>query len=101
MNPYSILKIDKWLLNDYNLNDCINDNIKYEASRYLLIEINPSLTELVYHHIKLHNKCKNIIKYEGSPFADDYNNKEYIFKVIKQIHDDASNDKLIILENLR
>ena len=98
-DPNSNLKLDKFIINNYNLNNCINNNIKDEINRYLLIEINPSLTALIYHHIKFNNKNKTIITYVGSPFQNDYN-KEYILKIINKIQDDASDDKLIILENL-
>ena len=95
----SNLKIDKLKINDYNLNNCINDNIKDDNSRYLLLEIKPSLTPLIYQMIKLQNPLKHIVLYDGSPFLDD-NNKEYRFKIINEIQEDAKEDKLIIIENL-
>ena len=98
-DPNSNLKIDKLKINDYNLNKCINDNIK-DNSRYLLLEIKSSLTPLICRNIKLQNPNKTSIElYDGSPFIDD-NNKEYRFKVINKIQEDASEDKLIIIENL-
>jgi len=57
------------------------------------------LTTLIYQNIKLQDPLKNTILYDGSPFIDD-NNKEYRFKKINQIQDDARSDKLIVLENL-
>jgi len=99
VDPNSNLKIDKLKLNDYNLNNCINDNIKDVNSRYLLLEIKPSLTPLIYQNIKLQNQLKAIELYDGSPFVDD-NNKEYRFKIINKIQEDAKEDKLIIIENL-
>ena len=42
--PKSNLRVDEEKLNDYNLNKCIIDNIKDVNSRYLLLEIEPSLT---------------------------------------------------------
>ena len=99
-DPSSNLKIDKLKINDYNLNKCINDNIKDTNSRYLLLEIKSSLTTLICQNIKLQNPYKTDIElYEGSPFIDD-NNKEYRFKIINKIQEDASEDKLIIIENL-
>ena len=95
----SNLKIDKLNINDYNLNNCINDNIKDVKSRYLLLEIKPSLTPLIYQTIKLQNPLKDIVLYDGSPFVDD-NNKEYKFKIINKIQEDSKEDKLIIIENL-
>jgi len=98
-DPNSNLKI-KEEINDYNLNNCINDNIRDVNSRYLLLEIQPSLTTLIYQNIKLQNPLKNqIVLYDGSPFIDD-NNKEYRFKIINTIQGDAKEDKLIIIENL-
>ena len=96
--PINNLKIDREKLNNYNLNKCINDNIKDVNSRYLLLEIKPSLSSLIYHNIKLQT-IKDITLYEGSPFIDD-NNKEYRFKIINKIKENAKEDKLIIIENL-
>ena len=98
-DPNSKLKIEIKKINEYNLNNCINDNIRDTNSRYLLLEIKPSLTPLIYQNIKLQNPFKNIILYDGSPFIND-NNKEYRFRMINKIQDDAKEDKLIIIENL-
>ena len=98
-DPNSKLIIDIKKINGYNLSNCINDNIKDINSRYLLLEIKPSLTSLIYQNIRLQNPFKNIMLYDGSPFVDD-NNKEYRFKIINKIQDDAKEDKLIIIENL-
>ena len=100
LDPNSNLKIDKKIINEYNLNNCINDNIKDVNSRYLLLEIKTSLTTLIYQNIKLQNPFKShIVLYDGSPFIDD-NNKEYRFEIINKIQDDAKENKLIIIENL-
>ena len=98
-DPNNLLQIDKLKINDYNLNNCINENIKDINSRYLLLQVMPSLTTLIYQNIKLQNPFKEITLYSGSPFIDD-NNKEYRFKKINEIQDDARFDKLIVLENL-
>jgi len=98
-DPNSNLKISKFKINDYNLNNCINDNIKDVNSRYLLLETEPSLSMLIYQHIKLCNPFKNTLIYNGSPFVDD-NNKEYRFRILKQIKENVREDCLIILENL-
>ena len=98
--PNSNLKINKFKINDYNLNNCIYDNIKDVNSRYLLLEIEPSLSILIYQQIKLYNPFNNIIIYDGSPFANDDNNKQYRFKILNQIKEDVKKDCLIILENL-
>ena len=97
-DPNSNLKIDEQKINDYNLNNCINNNIKDINSRYLLLEIKPSLTTLIFENIKKQNS-KDTILYNGSPFVDD-NNNEYKFKILNLIQDDAKEDKLILLENL-
>ena len=99
VEPNSNLKIDLKKINEYNLNSCIINNINDINSRYLLISINQSITSLIYPYIKINNPLKLIQLYHGSPFADD-NNKEYRFKIINQIQDDAKHDKLIIIENL-
>ena len=96
------LLIDKNDIKKYNLNSCINDNINdtNSNSRYLLLEINQSLTPLIFQNIKLENEYRKKIKlYDGSPFPDDDNN-EYKFKKISEIREDAKDDKLIIIENL-
>ena len=98
----SPLKINQDIIRDYNLNNCINDNIKDNNSRYLLLQVNQALTTLIYQNILLQNL--NIIKdeiklYDGSLFIDD-NNKEYRFKKIAEIQKDAKKDKLIVIENL-
>ena len=97
----SNLKIDEQKLNEYNLIKCINDNINDKYSRYLLLEIEQSLTTLICQNIKLENpwKAEKIEFYEGSPFVDD-KNKAYRFKIINKIQEDAKEDKLIIIENL-
>ena len=97
-DPNSNLKIKEQNINDYNLNNCINNNIRDTNSRYLLLEIKPSLTTLIFENIKKQNS-KDTILYDGSPFVDD-NNNEYRFKIINLIQDDAKEDKLILLENL-
>ena len=84
----------------YDLNQCIIDNINdINNPRYLLLEIQPSLSSLIYENIKIQNVDKKIEFYDGSPFSDD-NNNEYRFKKVNEIQDDAKDDKLIILQNL-
>ena len=95
----SNLKIDKYKINDYNLNDCIRDNINDSNGRYLLMEIKKNLTPLIYQNIKIQNPLKDIIIYEGSPFGED-NNKEYRYGIINQIQNDAKDPKIILIENL-
>ena len=93
-------QINKENCKKYDLNKCIIDNINDTNNpRYLLLEIKPSLSSLIYQNIKIQNIGKNIDFYDGSPFSDD-NNNEYRFKKVNEIQDDANNDKLIILQNL-
>ena len=98
-NSYSSYKIDNNNINKYNLNSSINGNINSTNDRYLLLEIKPSLSSLIYQNIRIQNQQKKIEFYEGSPFSDD-NNNEYRFKKVNVIQDDAKTDKLIILQNL-
>ena len=95
----SILAINKYNINNYNINKCINYNIKDINSRFLLLQIDDSLSTIICQNIRLQNPFKDIIKYDTSPFIDD-NNKEYRLKIINQIQDNLREDKLIILENL-
>ena len=93
-------QIDKENCKRYDLNQCIIDNINdINNPRYLLLEIKPSLSSLIYQNIKIQNVDKKIEFYDGSPFSDD-NNNEYRFKKVNEIQDDAKEDKLIILQNL-
>ena len=83
-----------------NINDNINDdNINSINNRYLLLEIKPSLSTLIYQNFIIQNPDKKTDFYEGSPFLDD-NNDEYRYKKVNEIQEDAKNDKLIILQNL-
>ena len=85
--------------NSYDLNRCIIDNINDKNSRYLLLEIKPSLAPLIFQNIKLQNIDKEIIPFDGSPFAED-NNKEYRFLKVNEIQEYASKGKLIVMQNL-
>ena len=95
----SNLKIPTQKINDYNLNQCINDNIRDINSRFALLEIDQSLTSLICQNIISQNDFKTIKLYDGSPLAED-DNKEYRFIKINEIMNDAKEDQLIIIENL-
>ena len=86
---------------NYNLINCIKDNINDCYSRYLLLEIEQNLAPLIIENIKNQNSDKKDIKFmNGSTFPDD-NNKEYRFKKINEIQDYISEpEKILILQNL-
>ena len=86
-------------IDDYNYIKNIIDNIKDINSRYLLLEIKPSLSSLIHQKIKKELKNKIIYFYEGSPFVND-NSNEYQFKIINQIQEHAENGDFLILHNL-
>ena len=97
----SSYKIKNDNINKYDLNKCINDNITDYNSRYLLLEIQSSLSLLIYQNIKIQNLDKNMDFYEGSPFIfTEDNNDEYKYKKVNEIQEDIKSDKLIILQNL-
>ena len=93
------INLDK--MNDYNIIDCINDNIRDINSRDLLIGIKPSLISIFYQIIISLNPLKEIILHNENPFLDDNSSKEYIFNKILEIHKDGKNDKLIIIDNFK
>ena len=78
----------------------ILDNLKdtKSRSRYLLMEIEPSLSSLIHQKLSKELK-KKIYFYEGSPFVYDYSN-EYQYQMIKKIKEHANNGDIIILQNL-
>ena len=92
-----IIKDDK--IKSYDLKKNIIRNINDSKSRYLLLEINPSLAPLIHQDIIKEDFKKQIFFHEGSPFIND-NNNEYQFKMINQIQNHAGKEHLIILQNL-
>ena len=101
-SPY---KISNHNIEEYDLNKCIKDNISenINETRYLLLEINPTLSSLIYQTIKLQNPNPDLDKSkftEGSPFEDDNNNNEYRYKKVNEIQEYAKSDKLIVFQNL-
>ena len=60
LGPDNNLKIPKDLVNSYNLNDCINSNIRDLKGRYLLLGINPTLAPLITQNIRLQNYSKDM-----------------------------------------
>ena len=100
LEPNSNLKIDKSKIKEYNEIQYINDNITDINSRYLLLEIKPSLRRLLLNIVKKQNPSKDILYIEESPFDEDnkYNNP-YILNKIKKIQNYLKDDKLIIVDN--
>ena len=86
---------------EYKILKNIVDNIKDLNSRYILLEIKPSLAPLILQNIEKEVKRpKEGIKfYEGSPFAND-NDNEYQFKMINLVQDSATQGHLLVLQNL-
>ena len=95
-------QIKKHNLVKYDLNECINNNINDNNSRYLLLEIRSNLAPLINKIIRLQNSERNdnIDTLIGSPFSD-FNNSDYKAQKINEIQNFASQKyKLIILQNL-
>ena len=97
---YKNYKIEK--IDNYNIIKCIYDNVKDENSRYLLLEIKPSLAFLIHQNIeKKFNMIKKVYFTEGSPFIKD-EGMEYQYSVLNDIQDHAKNENghLLFLQNL-
>jgi hypothetical protein len=104
VNKESKDKENKPIIDDikkYNILSNVIDNLQDKNSRYILLEINPSLAPLIKQIIaKKLNRNENEIKlYEGSPFIND-NDSEYQFKMLNKIQTHASRGDIIILQNL-
>ena len=74
----------------------------YNNARYLLLEIEEGLKDLVYQIIINKNKEKTIKYMEGSPFINDIKDKngEYKMKKISEIQNYCSKEMVLILSNL-
>ncbi len=92
-------KLENKEVMEYNLNRCIISNIADTDSRYLLLEIKPSLVSLICQNIRIQNPEKELEFIDGSPFEDDDNN-EYKFIKLREIQQSANKDKLVIMQNL-
>ena len=86
-------------VNNNDLNKCIIGNIVDIYSRYLLLEIKPSLAPLIYQNLRIQNPDKEIVFMKGSPFAND-NDKEYNLTKLREILQNANKDKLIMMQDL-
>ena len=86
---------------EYKILKNIVDNINDLNSRFILLEIKPSLAPLIFQNIaKEVKRPKEDIKfYEGSPFAND-NDTEYRFKMINIVQESAAQGYLLVLQNL-
>ena len=98
----SIYKIKNDNMDKYDLNKCINDNIKDNNSRYLLLEIKSNLVPLINQIISKQNTDKKEIYFISmSPFIDDNNNNKYKIKNVYEIQNSASKpNKIVLLQNL-
>jgi len=90
------------IVDNYDLNKCINDNISDINSRYLLLEIKSNLSSLIVQNIKVQNpeKKDKINFLNGSPFPEDNNNEYKLGKIIEIQDCAAEPDKIMILQNL-
>ena len=93
-------KLEAKEVGEYDLNRCIIKNISDKNSRYIILEIKPSLISLIQRNIELQNPDKEIVFIDGSPFTDD-NNNEYNFIKLREIQQNANTGKLIIMQNLK
>ena len=93
-------KLEAKEVGEYDLNRCIINNIGDTNSRYIILEIKPSLISLIQRNIELQNPDKEIVFIDGSPFTDD-NNNEYNFIKLREIQQNANTGKLIIMQNLK
>ena len=93
-------KIDK--TGNYDIIKCINDNIKDENSRYLLLIIKSSDSSLIYQDTKKKSTEPDKISLEeGSPFIND-KDTEYQYRVLNNIQDYARKEggHILFLEKL-
>ena len=97
---YRNLCIDKSEIYYYDFNNFIYDNINDNNGRFLLLEIDQSLTNHICQNIKNINAYKKIIYFERSPFIDDNKNQEFLFNIMNKILNYTKEDVLIIINNL-
>ena len=86
-------------INEYNVMNCLRDNIKDSTSRYLLIITKSSISHFLVTLI-LDELKKNHIFYYGSNFEDDNIKGYYSAKVLNKIQISMSKDNVMILKNL-
>ena len=86
-------------INEYNVMNCLKDNIRDSTSRYLLIITKSSISHFLVTLI-LDELKKNHIFYYGSNFEDDNIKGYYSAKVLNKIQITMSKDNVMILKNL-
>ena len=86
-------------IKEYNVMDCIKDNIIDTTSRYLLIITKSSISHFLIKLILDDLKKKHIFYY-GSNFEEDNLKGYYSAKVLNKIQITMSEDKVMILKNL-
>ena len=84
---------------NYNVMKCIEDNIKDNKSRYLLIETKSSLSHFLITLI-LNRINKNHVFYYGSNFDEDISHGYYSAKILNKIQVTMSQNTVMILKNL-
>ena len=101
-NKLEKYKIEENNLIKYDLIECINGNINDNDARYLLLQIEKGLKNLVCQNIINQHRGKKIKYMEGSPFINDIKDKngEYKIKKISEIQNDCNKEMVLILSNL-
>ena len=98
-NSWIVYNIDEDKEVDNKFLSNIINNINDYNSRYLLLQIKPSLGPLIFETIKSKFQNKKITFYEGSPFINDTGN-EYQYKTISLIQEYSGKEGLLVLQNL-
>jgi len=86
-------------INEYDVIQCIENNIKDSKSRYLLIETKSSISHYLITLI-LDNLNKNHVFYYGSNFEEDLIQGYYSAKILNKVQVTMSHDNVMILKNL-
>ena len=86
-------------INEYDVMNCIKNNILDSKSRYLLIETKSSISHFLITLI-LDNLNKNHVFYYGSNFEEDTLQGYYSAKVLSKVQITMSMDNVMILKNL-
>jgi len=84
---------------EYNVMECIKNNIHFPKSRYLLLITNSQSNQFLISFI-LNKYEKNQVFYYGSKFEDDISKGHYSAKVLNKIQVTMSNDNVMVLKNL-